>query len=84
MTYVISTEINDVVHCIKTNIENNCFDLIPIHNQQDLGRAFSPPNNSLARSILKWINYHDYFKCNIIIKKPVNIDLLNTIIKALL
>ena len=49
MTYVISTEINDVVHCIKTNIENNCFDLIPIHNQQDLGRAFSPPNNSLAR-----------------------------------
>lgn len=29
-------------------------------------------------------DYHDYFKCNIIIKKPVNIDLLNTIIKALL
>ena len=50
MTYVISTEINDVVHCIKTNIENKCFDLIPIHNQQDLGRAFSPPNNSHARS----------------------------------
>ena len=61
MTYVISTEINDVVHCIKTNIENNCFYLIPIHNQQDLGRAFSPPNNSLARSILKWINENDSY-----------------------
>jgi len=59
MTYVISTEIDGTIYCIKTNMEKKCFELTPVKTQQDLGRVFSPPHNTNAHSILKWINEND-------------------------
>lgn len=59
MSYVISTEIDGTVYCIRSNVEDNCFELFPVHNESDLRKAFSPPSNTNAFHILNWINKND-------------------------
>lgn len=61
MNYVISTEIDGILYCVKTNKEKNCFDLQPVKGVADFRKVFMPCNNSQAAFILNWINKHDEF-----------------------
>ena len=61
MEYVISTEVNDVLYCIKTNAEKKKFELQPIYGIADFKRAFICPNHSVAVMFQNWINKNDQF-----------------------
>ena len=61
MEYVISTEINDVLYCIKTNAEKEKFELQPIYGIADFRKAFVCPNHSVAVMFQNWINKNDQF-----------------------
>ena len=61
MEYVISTEVNDVLYCIKTNAEKKKFELQPIYGIADFRRAFICPNHSVAVMFQNWINKNDQF-----------------------
>jgi len=59
MAYLISTYLEGVPHAIKPNVEQNCFELIPITKDSELTKAFCSPNKTGAMSILNWIKEND-------------------------
>ncbi len=59
MSYLISTYLNGVPHAIKPNVEDSCFELIPITKDSELTKAFCSPNKTGAMNILNWINEND-------------------------
>lgn len=59
MGYVIATEIKGVNHCVRANVETNCFELIPVQFDSDLSKVFCHPNKTGAMNILNWINKND-------------------------
>lgn len=61
MEYVISTKVNDILYCVKTNVEKKRFELQPIYGVADFRKAFLPCNHSQAAMFLNWINKNDEF-----------------------
>jgi len=59
MAYLISTYLDGIPHAIKPNVEQNCFELIPITKDAELTKAFCSPNKTGAMSILNWIKEND-------------------------
>ena len=59
LPYVLSTTISGVPHCVKCNVADNKFELMPVKTDSDLGRVFTSPDKTMAVNILKWINEND-------------------------
>ncbi len=59
MPYVLTTTISGVPHCIRCNVEQNKFELMPVKSDSDLGRVFISPNKTEAVSVLNWVNEND-------------------------
>ena len=59
LPYVLSTTISGVPHCVKCNVDDNKFELMPVKTDSDLGRVFTSPDKTMAVNILNWINEND-------------------------
>jgi hypothetical protein len=59
MSYVLACTIDDVVHCVYPDVDNNKFSLIPVKVDSDLSKAFCHPHLSGAQDILNWIRDND-------------------------
>jgi len=59
MSYVISTTISGVTHCLKPDEAKGKFTLIPVKTSADVARAFNAPQQSIALQILNWVQQND-------------------------
>lgn len=59
MDYLISTTIDSQDYCVKSNVDERKFELIPINFPSDVNKAFNAPFQSIALSILSWIKNND-------------------------
>lgn len=59
MDYLITTTINSQDYCVKTNVEDKRFELMPIFYPSDVSKAFNAPFKSIALNILSWIKTND-------------------------
>jgi len=59
MSYVISTTISGITHCIKPDQAAGKFTLIPISSVSDVAKAFNAPQKTVAFQILNWVQNND-------------------------
>lgn len=59
MSYVISTSISGITHCLKPDEDAGKFILIPVNTASDVARAFNAPQKSIAIQILNWVQEND-------------------------
>ena len=59
MSYVISTSISGVTHCLKPDEDTGKFILIPVNTASDVARAFNAPQKTIAIQILNWVQEND-------------------------
>ena len=59
MSYVLSTTVSGVPHCVQCDVDNDRFILVPVQSESQLSKVFVSPNNTGAYSLLDWINKHD-------------------------
>lgn len=55
MSYVISTNKNNINYCIRADLKANKFVLIPVESDSDLSKVFCHPYRVGATQILQWI-----------------------------
>ena len=55
MSYVIATCKNNINYCIKADVNQNKFVLIPVESDSDLSKIFCHPYRIGATQILQWI-----------------------------
>jgi hypothetical protein len=59
MSYVISTSISGITHCLKPDQDSGKFILIPVKTASDVARAFNAPQKTIAIQILNWVQKND-------------------------
>jgi hypothetical protein len=59
MSYVIATSKDNINYCIRADLEQNKFVLIPVESDSDLAKVFCHPYRIGATQILQWILEHE-------------------------
>lgn len=59
MPYVLSATVSGVPHLVNCDVDNGRFVLLPVQSEAQLSRAFTSPNKTGARTILRWIEAND-------------------------
>lgn len=59
MSYVIATRKDNVNYCVRADLTQNKFVLIPVESDSDLTKVFCHPYRIGATQILQWILEHE-------------------------